>query len=389
MAIDSKDSLPEHFDLGATLDDLERRLEEGTTHKRRRLRTKTAASEVAYFPDPVRPLRKTLRNVSSALGLTTVAFLQLQSWGIPIALFNIIGWQVNMHGPIEPSAHCFEEYCGAGWIGNAWEEHGLEALYMDKRRHDTFENSLTPEGFLTMLWNTRQVVEGGMHWFGVVCSTWVWCSRGTTKRSVGKPLGDQRLPCVREANMMACRMGLMILISIVLKHHWVVEQPQSSVIKHCPWVQFLHMLSTIFSSSTWLCEFGGDSRKALELLSHSRFSSYIIRRRDTSRDHLFSAADRVRHLQPHEDGRQRICGLPQLKETQEYTPEFGQAIFKAWDTGKDFTDGFPGLLEDFDEDDEVNWDAWRQAEILGPNWGYPNLDEVCEMVNIPADDFML
>eukprot|EP00969_Alexandrium_andersonii_P199456 8809161-Alexandrium_andersonii.AAC.1 len=36
------------------------------------------------------------------------------------------------------------------------------------------------------------MTEGGFNWNGVVCSSWVWVNRGTSKRDAWNPLGSEK-----------------------------------------------------------------------------------------------------------------------------------------------------------------------------------------------------
>ena len=49
--------------------------------------------------------------------------------------------------------------------------------------------------------------DGYVHWLGVLCSSWVVTSRGSTKRSYILPEGLESLPSVELGNKMASRWG--------------------------------------------------------------------------------------------------------------------------------------------------------------------------------------
>ena len=48
---------------------------------------------------------------------------------------------------------------------------------------------------------------GFVHWMGVVCSSYVLTSRGSTGRCRGNPEGDESLSNVQQANIMTARRG--------------------------------------------------------------------------------------------------------------------------------------------------------------------------------------
>ena len=46
---------------------------------------------------------------------------------------------------------------------------------------------------------------------GPPCCTWVFLSRGTTRRDIAYPLGRQDLPSVAEANLVVSRLVMLVL----------------------------------------------------------------------------------------------------------------------------------------------------------------------------------
>ena len=61
--------------------------------------------------------------------------------------------------------------------------------------------------------------EGFVHWMGVLCSSWVTVSRGTTGRCLINPHGCEDVGCVRSANLMTSRLGFVgfkwVLVAMV------------------------------------------------------------------------------------------------------------------------------------------------------------------------------
>ena len=67
-------------------------------------------------------------------------------------------------------------------------------------------------------------------WFGIVCSTWVWMSRGSTGRSECFILGDAMSGRpVAEANIMVPRVMLLLRLSLALGHTVLLEQPTTTL----------------------------------------------------------------------------------------------------------------------------------------------------------------
>lgn len=103
----------------------------------------------------------------------------------------------------------------------------------------------------------RGDVDGFCNWQGIKCSTWVAISRATTLRSFFCPLGNEALQCVREGNLMASRLSLILLLVVVLGGKFVVEQPASSLLWRHPRLQWLCQLVPVrgLSSSCILDQF--------------------------------------------------------------------------------------------------------------------------------------
>ena len=70
--------------------------------------------------------------------------------------------------------------------------------------------------------------------FAICCSSWVACSRGSTRRSRENPMGRRTLEKVESANQMVSRVSLLIMLSMAVGATWLVEQPASSLV-------FLHV----------------------------------------------------------------------------------------------------------------------------------------------------
>lgn len=85
----------------------------------------------------------------------------------------------------------------------------------------------------------RGDADGFCNWSGIKCSTWVSISRATTLRSFFDPEGNRDLECVVQANVMAARTALILLLVATLSGVFVVEQPSSSLLFRHPRLQWL------------------------------------------------------------------------------------------------------------------------------------------------------
>ena len=65
-------------------------------------------------------------------------------------------------------------------------------------------------GFLTAFQALRRVVMGGLIWLGLPCCSYIWLSRGTTRRCRLRPRGCKKLRKVRMANRLVRRVCYML-----------------------------------------------------------------------------------------------------------------------------------------------------------------------------------
>ena len=73
---------------------------------------------------------------------------------------------------------------------------------------------------------------------GVPCSSFVFMNMATSQRHE-HVLGDESKAYIREANSIACRTALLLLICIIRAVQFSIEQPRSSVLFDLPWMLYL------------------------------------------------------------------------------------------------------------------------------------------------------
>lgn len=69
---------------------------------------------------------------------------------------------------------------------------------------------------------------GGLAWFALPCSNWVFLSRSFSCRSRQQPLGDETKDLVRLQNILVSRIVKMLYYCVANNIYWVIEQPVSS-----------------------------------------------------------------------------------------------------------------------------------------------------------------
>jgi len=123
----------------------------------------------------------------------------------------------------------------------------------------------TLRGFLLALRTLVRVKVGGLLWLAPPCSSWVWISRGTNKRSVHNPLGDEGQSSVRFNNRLVSRLVVLLKLARYLGVFWIIEQPSSSLLfEHPKLARAAKQLGTK-TQDIWMRNFGSESRKRTRL----------------------------------------------------------------------------------------------------------------------------
>ena len=94
-----------------------------------------------------------------------------------------------------------EFFSGMQAWSSAMRDHGLVTNTFELC-DDEEQNMLTPEGFCLAVKSILETRAAGLNLFAVVCSCWTFLNRGTSGRNPLRPLGNQGLRYVREANVM-------------------------------------------------------------------------------------------------------------------------------------------------------------------------------------------
>lgn len=89
-------------------------------------------------------------------------------------------------------------------------------------------------------------------------------------------------------------------------------------------------------------------------------------------------------LEPHLDGRKRVCGTPGLKLTQVYPEEFGDWLFKLWQTEEPTPMPLPNEL-DFSPDATVKWNRWQENAKDLHFWRHARFEDVASLFNVPLN----
>ena len=200
----------------------------------------------------------------------------------------------------------------------------------------------------------------GLQTFATVCSTWVWISRSSTRRSPGNPLGNTSSDVVAGANAMVSRMVLLILFLSARFIAWILEQPASSLMAQHPRMRMLKELnahsgtaglSEFHETNTNMGAFGAATKKPTKLYSSEKWVAQLSRS-------LPAGYKPDPKVQTVTIANGKVSGGKDLKDTQAYPDGYGQELLRVWRASRrTAAQRWPqdDVSEDSDEFEEDDW----------------------------------
>ena len=108
---------------------------------------------------------------------------------------------------------CLDMFPGVKHISQSFQGLGSKTLSFEKKDGVAGDQDLcTLTGWTNASFYANSLRVGGVSMWGIVCSTWIWVRRHSTKRGLQNVCGDESSPDVRGANMMVARAWLLISI---------------------------------------------------------------------------------------------------------------------------------------------------------------------------------
>ena len=132
-------------------------------------------------------------------------------------------------GPVTDKTVFQEDFAGHHHLSSAIFQYGLPVLCRDFKFSRNLD-VLKGVGFMAAIAGLRSLCEGGLSWIGVPCSSWIFLSRGSTKRSRLNVRGKRAYKSVRDANRIARRVMYMVHYIEAKGAYWVLENPISSLL---------------------------------------------------------------------------------------------------------------------------------------------------------------
>ena len=337
----------------------------------------------SFIPRPVTRRRSDAR--AASYGLSGQCFRRLLKMGAPIILFNCLCtlfWCSAVSNSQDLSG--VEFFAGIGTIYRHFRDAGLGSAQHDIIIDDDLHNFMSPCGWINALQLCRRLMAGGLASFATVCSTWIWCSRGSTHRSPQNPLAPEpRSAGVAEANAMVSRMVLLWYMIVASDSVFILEQPSSSLMALHPRIKAFgaalqNVSQRIHHCHLWMGMLGAPTPKATRLFSNTR---QIARLHNTLDRSLFPAKSDTCII----DEDKKALGLPcttgnkdKLHDTQEYPEQYGEEVLQLWQHMR----RSQIQVDDSDSDatcEDPEPDAWDDA------WAA----DISKFMAIPSDKMMV
>ncbi|CAK9051288.1 unnamed protein product [Durusdinium trenchii] len=174
---------------------------------------------------------------------------------------------------------------------------------------------------------------GFVHWLGVLCSSFVTTSRGSSGRSLLNPEGLESYPSVLASNHMAARVALLCIATYAFFGTWIIEQPNSSILFQTKRMQHVCGLMQVFKSGFWMWHYKARTQKRTMLWSPSKLIGKFWRGKLNRAEYLRDRDSRNPDHKPppcrqyrDKSGRKRFQGTSSLRDTGTYTYQFGLKI---------------------------------------------------------------
>jgi len=267
-----------------------------------------------------------------------VALVEFLGTAVPVRVRRHLAWKTesDIVATVQcpRTKHFVEFFCGTGGLVAALSQRGLRCGWFDLVA-DNSHDLCTTVGFALAVQLVLAIAPGGVAWFGVPCSTFVWMARGHTKRTRQSPLGNVAREDVRRANVIVKRVCLLLKILRLREVFYILEQPAGSLLWHQPSIRLAARMRVRVASRkhvrrlrwsrcfVWLGHYGHNLCKPTELCGvFPGLATFLPSKRPVGK-----SACGVYRVRTSQDGKKRwVCGLPGLKATEHYPRAFCVAV---------------------------------------------------------------
>ncbi|CAE7328496.1 unnamed protein product [Symbiodinium sp. CCMP2592] len=222
--------------------------------------------------------------------------------------------------------HFVEFFSGCGILTAAVEAAGLRVRSYDVLSSKSMDLN-SAFGWTLALNMVRHVVATGLIWFGIPCSTWIFMSRGSCRRTWFVPQGMGSARC-RNGNRLCRRMCYLLRYAVAKKLYFVIENPTSTLLwQYGPLRKLLRKIG-VMKVSLHLGSYGAFSPKAVTLVGNwpclRELPLIFTKARRTNLRRVRSFLNiKTTTRWKDKQGKQRCAGGKDLKTTQNYPAGFG------------------------------------------------------------------
>lgn len=165
-------------------------------------------------------------------------------------------------------------FAGKARISRWGELFNLQVAALD-REFGQHLDLCTDLGFAHTLCTIMRVKTSGLVMMGPQCSSWVWLSRSTTRRSLTNPYGDTSVETVREGNQVNSRVAMICAICSMLGIAWAIEQPASSLFFHTDLMRAIVAEDNAWQRHFFMKAFGHSNSKPTLLFGVANFLAVL------------------------------------------------------------------------------------------------------------------
>ena len=109
----------------------------------------------------------------------------------------------------------------------------------DIDRDQVFNDLLSAPGMVKALALALRLQQRGLLFAGLPCSSYIFISSATHKRTITNPWGEEAWRFVKDGNCLGSRFALLVCVAIARGATWLVENPQSTRIFWLPPLKWL------------------------------------------------------------------------------------------------------------------------------------------------------
>lgn len=224
-----------------------------------------------------------------------------------------------------------EVFAGRGAVTEAFRNAHMRGAAIDVDINARVFDLTTPAGFVLTLNEILRCKPGSMVLLAPCCKSFSRMCRHTSGRSSFRPWGNVGYVFVRTGNILGCRVCLLILVCCYKGLRWLLEQPSGSCFHVMPRFQIILELLDVWSGRFWMGRFNSLSPKPHVMYSNDKGMILLLCRKAgyMSREEAQKCPVRTSRTYLDSRGQKRCVGRKkELRESQFYTPEFGQFVLE-------------------------------------------------------------